>query len=209
MKKKGRISLLWLEIRLVFLVAMQYGLYDYLRRYQDMNPYAKSALEVACIVIIVLIIKTLRDIWRRELKSVIGTVFKKLVTRLAGVFMKYSDKLISYFKVKNVATGKTSVKFDYSVFKARKEKQVRFQPPKWKDMKHGREKLGYLYYRIITERIDRGEDVYASDTPSELRATGCCSEQEARVFDIYIKTRYDEREFVSEDEIVELKNSLF
>lgn len=208
MKKKNK-KLLWLEIRMVCLVALQYGLYDLWRTYRPENLYIQIALEVSCIIVTVFLFKTVRDIWRRELKSIIGMKLKMMMTRLVGIFVKYSDKLSVYFRGANVAKGKTDVSFDYSIFKTNKIKRDRFKPPKWKDMNSGREKLGYLYYKIITDRVDSGKDIYASDTPSELKLREANSEHEDRVFDIYIRTRYDERQFVSEEEMTELKNIMY
>ncbi len=194
---------------MVCLTALLYGIYDFWRTHLPENPYIQMVLAISCAVITFFLFKTMRDIWRKELRSIIGAKLKILVTRLVGVFVKYSDRLSVFFKGKNVATGKTDVSFDYSVFKSRKKKRERFKPPRWKDMNSGREKLGFLYYKIVTERIDRGKDIYASDTPSELKCSVPVSEPEERVFDLYIRSRYDERETVSEEEVIDLKNILY
>ncbi len=207
MKKRQR-KLIWLEIRMVLLCAMLYGIYDLWATYRPENPYIQMALAVSCAVISFFLFKTMRDIWRRELGSWIGLRLKMLVTRMVTIFTKYSNKFMLYFRGKNVAEGKTEVRFDYSLFKTEKKKRERFKPPKWKDMKNGRQKLGFLYYKIISDRIDRGEDIYSSDTPSELKDSLDKSPLEEEIFGLYVRARYDEREYIDEDNVNKIKEAL-
>lgn len=48
----------------------------------------------------------------------------------------------------------------------------------------------------------------SSDTPSEIRKKCECTDGEDKLFDLYINTRYDDREEVSDEEIETIKKQL-
>lgn len=197
------------EIAMICLAGLLYGIYDVYCYYDPQNPYVQMAFAVAAAIVIFFLFRIMRRLWNKQFKSAVGRGIKRLFNKIAGIVVRYADKISFYFGKGNVVGGETTVRFDYSVFKARKNKPERFKPPKWKDMNTTREKLGFLYYKLITLRIKNGMEACPQDTPSELKVRQENSENEEKLFDIYITARYDERATVDEQEILDLKERLF
>ena len=76
-------------------------------------------------------------------------------------------------------------------------------------METARQKLGYLYYHLITRRLKEGMPAKSADTPLELQRRRENAPPEEQLFDLYVSVRYDERAELSEEELDELKKTLF
>lgn len=206
MKKHRRILL---ESALVLFAAILFSIYYYWLTAKPEDPRIVTALSIAAAIDIILLFLVMRAIWRSDSKSAFGRKLKELLSRMADFVMRIANKWNLFGRNDNVISGVTSVSFDYSLFKRRKEKPKKFIPPRWKDMKNGREKLGFIYYKMISRRIRKGMEICAHETPTEIKARKVNSDEENLLFDIYIQARYDERFEVDEQEVLELKERLF
>lgn len=203
--RKLRLELLFLLLAAFLCLLLSY--------WQDNRPssYAMQAVLLVLCIADALALYRLFIIIRRKRRDQIAFALKRLFAKAALLLMKLLDR---WQTVKNFITGsgkytlsgKTSVTFDFT---AETRKQKPPKPPKWKNMQTGRQKLGYLYYHLITRRMKRGMPARAADTPAELKTRAVNQPAEERLFDLYIGARYDERVPLEETELLELKESLF
>ena len=133
----------------------------------------------------------LRQLWRTKWRSSFVTSVQKTIEKLAKRLLRFLEKRsIKKGKKTKVLYGKTTVSFD-SPRSASIEKKTK-KAKKWKHLQSDREKLGYLYKQMIEQRIKRGQFVYASDTPAEIKMKQDNEGFENEIFDIYIENRYQE-----------------
>ena len=134
---------------------------------------------------------TLRALWRTKWK-------KSLVSSAQKIIAKLAQHLLSFFEKRNrkkekktaVLSGKTTVSFDFPGAVS-PEKKAR-KTPKWKHLQTDRERLGYLYQRMIEQKIKHGLPVYSSETPDEIKNKTDHEAVENKIFDVYIGNRYQE-----------------
>lgn len=197
------------EIFILLFSGVIAAVYKYWKEENPQEPYIKLALAIAVAVSIFFIFFFMRKIWNQKAKELFASKLRNLISRVFGMIMRFAAKLNIFRRHGNVLEGKTTVSFDFSGFKAKKKRQEKFIPPKWKDMDSERKKLGFLYYKLITRKMKNGMKAFASDTPIELRRRTENSEAEEKLFDMYIGTRYDEGASLNEQEILDLKEKLF
>ena len=149
----------------------------------------------------------LRQLWRTKWRnSFVGSV-QKVVEKLAKRLLRFLEKRnIKKGKKATVLKGKTTVSFDFPLSNANEKKTKK--APKWKHLQTGREKLGYLYKQMIEQRIQRGQLVYSSDTPNEIKnkKDNACFENE--IFDLYVEHRYQEAVQIPADTLDDLKKKM-
>lgn len=151
---------------------------------------------------------TLRKLWRTKWKTKVSESFQKVFEKLARALMSFLEKWnIRRDKDQNILSGKTTVSFDFSLSEAREPKPKRTL--KWKHLQTDRERIRYLYRRMISERVKRGVSVCAHETPLELKQRGENNAQENELFDLYIDVRYDDRVEPNGQTVLKLKEDLF
>lgn len=197
------------EIFILFFAGVIAAVYQYWKENNPQNQYIKLALAIAVSVSIFFIFFFMRRIWNQKAKELFAMKLRNLISRAFGAIMRFVTKLNIFRRQDNVLGGKTTVSFDFSGFKAKKKQQERFVPPKWKDMDTERKKLGFLYYKLITHKIKHGVKAFSSDTPTQLKHKSENSENQEKLFNLYICTRYNENAVLNEDEILNLKETLF
>lgn len=183
------------------------AVYKYYKENNPQDPYIKLGLAIAVAVSIFFIFFFMRRIWNQKAKELFATKLKNLLLRVFGRIARFASKFLR--RGSNVLEGKTTVSFDFSGFKAKKKRQEKFIPPKWKDMDSSRKKLGFLYYKLITKKMKNGMKAFASDTPIELSRRSQNSDDENIIFDMYVGARYDETASLDEQAIINLKEKLF
>ncbi len=175
------------------------------------NHYVQLVLALFLLAFGIPMYLLLRSIWRKKLRDPIITGIKKAFVRASRLFMRAVSKLPFLRLRGNIISGSTSVSYDlFAVSKnksRRKEKPPK--PPRWKDMTTARERLGYLYYRIITKHIKNGAVITAHETPHEISKRLESDKTEHEILTLYKSTRYDDRKTLDEEEIIKLKEELF
>ena len=76
-------------------------------------------------------------------------------------------------------------------------------------MENSRERLGFLYYRVITDRIKHGEVITSHETPLEISKRPTENEAMDELFRMYNEVRYDERNKPDEETVCNLREKLF
>ena len=147
----------------------------------------------------------------KKWKAKTDAALKRFFASASLLIMRLAEKLEKYTRFfrrrKNTVYGKTTYSFDFSAPEKQKKKPPK--PPKWKQMETARQKLGYLYYHLITARIKSGMHAKSTDTPLDLKHRQTNLPDEERVFDLYLDARYDERTELAEEELDGLKATLF
>ncbi len=173
----------------------------------DKWQIAVFLLFLADTVMMIPLLRRLHKKWKAKTDEAL----KRLFASAALLFMRLAEKLEKYThffrRKKNTVYGKTTYSFDFSAPERQKKKPPK--PPRWKQMETARQKLGYLYYHLITARIKGGMHAKSTDTPLDLKRRQENLPDEERVFDLYLDARYDERAELEEQELDGLKATLF
>jgi hypothetical protein len=117
----------------------------------------------------------------------------------------------SFFHRGNVISGRTTVHYDFSAFRKdeRRRRKTAQKQPRWRDMESPRQKLGFLYYRVISDRIKHGEIITSHETPLEISKRPTENEAMDELFQMYNEVRYDERNQPDEETVCNLREKLF
>ena len=196
-----------LELSLIALFSADMTLLAYWTTVKPESQTVRLWLGVAAMVITVLFVLVLRALIKLNLKSVVVMRLKMLAAKISGYFITVLERWGILKTNPDMLQGRTVSEFDFSPLYRNSAR--RHKPPRWSKSKTAREKLGYLYYKLITHKIKDGMSAFASDTPLELRLRSENDELEERVFDSYITARYAERADVSEKEMIDLKEKMF
>jgi len=193
----------------VFSLAVTFGtMLYYSIEHRPQNSYAHSFLIIGLALNGYLLYKALKKLWHRKWKRIffdtVIKIFRAVSKRAAVIF----DKLYASKKFgSGVISGKTTVLFDIPKYDEKSNKKPKTL--KWKNMHTDREKLGFLYYRMITQKLKNGIKIKACDTPSELKRMYTADEAEERIFTLYIDHRYDERTIIPQNELLTLKEKKY
>lgn len=185
----------------------------YWKNHRDAPYTAQMILFVSLVAACVTLYLLVRMIWRNKWLQRVEALAKAISARASAFLVKLLDKWNNskwniFARRRGYVGGSTTVTFDF--FSGEKQKPKKIKPPKWKHMQTEREKLGYLYFHLITTYLKRGFHARHADTPSELkRRADSATPPETRVFDLYIGARYDERAELQEKELDGLKETLF
>ncbi len=177
--------------------------------YKTLSYPAQGVLAAVCLADGFVIWKLYRRL-KKKWKEALTERAKKLFARASMLLMKLMEKFDGVLRLfrrnRTVMGGKTTYSFDFSTPEKKKKPP---KAPKWKQMETARQKLGYLYYHLITRRLKEGMPAKSADTPLELQHRRENLPPEEQLFDLYVSARYDERAELSEDELDELKKTLF
>lgn len=203
--KRFRTELLFLLLSTVLALILVYW-----NEHRPQNFAVQSVLLALCLANGIALYRLFILLWKKWQKKLTANL-KRLFAGASMLLMKLLDKweaVKSRFtgKRKHTIFGKTTVTFDFAG-EPRTPKPPK--PPKWKNMQTDRQKLGYLYYHLITRRIKRGMSARPTDTPAELKTRAVNQPPEEQLFDLYIDARYDERVPLEEAELSKLKETLF
>ncbi len=195
------------EISAFLLVVVLFTVILYLSVVEPDKEPLRTFLYISLIPNIILLFLTLREIWRRRLKNKAKSALKKIISKIAKALTAFLEKWnVLRGENKNILTGKTTVTFDLSL--SEKQSTKKTKPLKWKQLKTDRERLRYLYRRMITNKIKLGVNIKACDTPLELKYLCTSDEFEAELFETYIDCRYDERKDIPSQKIYLLKDNI-
>jgi len=214
MKKiKQKLFSLRFELLSFALVCLILQIAVYWKNHRDTSYVAQMILFVSLVAACVTLYVLARMIWRNKWLKRVEALAKAIGARASALLVKLLDKWNNskwniFARRRGYVGGNTTVTFDF--FSGEKQKPKKIKPPKWKQMQTEREKLGYLYFHLITSYLKRGFHARHTDTPSELkRRADSATPPETRVFDLYIGARYDERADLQEQELDGLKEMLF
>ncbi len=167
----------------------------------------RTILYISLIPNAILLFLALREIWRRKLKKKAMSALHRIASKIAKALTAFLEKWnVLRGENKNILTGKTTVFFDLSLHASQNQK--RSKPLKWKQLKTDRERLRYLYRRMITNKIKSGVDIKPCDTPLELKELCSSDDFEVKLFETYIDFRYDERKVIPSQTIYSLKDNI-
>ena len=199
------------ELLFFLFLALFSGVIALWTHFKPQNHYVQLCLALLLLSVGIPMYLLLRKMWREKLREPILSGIKKAFINASRIFMRAMSRLPIFRFRGNVISGRTSVSYDlFSVSKnkgRRKEKPPK--PPRWKDMSTARERLGYLYYRIITKHIKSGMVITAHETPHEISQRLESDTTEHEILTLYKSTRYDERKTLDEEKIIKLKEELF
>lgn len=159
----------------------------------------------------VLLCILLRQLWRKKWRYAFMEAAEGILAKAAKLFAKAFESIAKKWNLggkqhQNTLAGTTTVTFDFGI--SEKRIQRRSRSPKWKQLQSDRERLGFLYRYMITEKIKTGTRVYASDTPAEASTRSENSAVEADLFACYAHLRYDERTEPPTRKILQFKDGL-
>ena len=131
----------------------------------------------------------LRKLWRTKWRYRVMPSVQKVFEKIARVFKIFRQKLgIPEREQKTVLRGKATISFDA---KPIYEQTKRVKKPKgWKSLQTDKERLGYLYKRMIDTNINQGVPIFSSETPTEIRDKKNYRDHENQIFDLYVANRY-------------------
>lgn len=132
---------------------------------------------------------TLRKLWRTKWRYRVMPSVQKIFEKLARVFKIVRQKLGILEKGEHtVLKGKSKIFFDAKPTE-RQTKRAK-KPSAWKSLQTDKERLGYLYRRMIDANISQGLPIYASETPTEIKCKKDYRDAENQIFDLYVSNRY-------------------
>lgn len=200
-----------LELTAITLLSLFCFIISLWTKYKPANHYVQLCLALVLLAVGIPLYLVLRKIWRTKLREPLALGAKRLFISASRLFMRVISKWSIFKRHGNVISGRTSVSYDFSVFSKdnRRKKQKPAKALRWKDMQNSRERLGYLYYKTVTNRIKGGETVTAHETPNEIMARFTDNETENEMFALYVITRYDDRITLDDDRVIDLKEKLF
>ena len=149
----------------------------------------------------------LRKLWRTKWRYRVMPHVQKALEKLARVLKIVAKKLgIPEISQQTVLKGKSKIFFD--VKQTAEQTKKAKKPSAWKNMQNDKERLGYLYRRVIDSNIHQGVPIYSSETPSEIKSKKEYREIENQIFDLYVENRYKDEVTLDRDELEELKKEI-
>lgn len=168
---------------------------------------------VLCALVLIdgaLLLFVLRKLWRTKWRKRVSEIFENTLGRAIISLLRFLERVLDrwnsgYRKRENILGGKTEITFEFGMEK--KDKFVN-KARRWKQMKSDRERLGYLYRKMIDRKLERGVNITRCETPTEIKAKHSENETENELFDMYIEYRYDNRKCLSTEKLIEIKNRM-
>lgn len=167
-------------------------------------PFIRFLLSLALLASAAWFVLSFRRLWKTKWKKAFKEGIKKALVGVAKLFVHLLEKWNEKQQGKHILGGKTTLSFDFSVLE-KEEKQPR-KPPKWKQLQTNKERLRFLYRRMINERVEKGLPIYSFETPCEIQQKAEYEAHEEELFALYIDMRYDERSEPNEDDLLKLKD---
>lgn len=149
----------------------------------------------------------LRKLWRTKWRYRVMPSLQKAFEKIARAIKIFRQKLgIPEKEPKTVLRGKATISFDA---KPIYEQTKRIKKPKgWKSLQTDRERLGYLYKRMIDTNIHQGVPIFSSETPTEIRDKKDYRDHENQIFDLYVANRYKNDVTVDRTVLDDLKKEM-
>ena len=200
MKKKDAVirflSRFWMEISFFLCAeAFLFFLAREIYRPSDFMPQRILSFALKLLSGIGMLLLLLR-LWRKKWKKRWTAGCKKLFSRIGKTIRHYIGRLFEKLNLRGRGRydrigGTTVITFDEG--ERKKQKRHTGKLIRWKQTESDRERLRLLYRYMIRHKRKQGMHVSLSDTPLELRRREELADGEEALFDLYIKTRYDER----------------
>ena len=174
------------------------------------NHYVQLAFALILAAFVIPMYLVMRKNWREKYRAPFIIGLRKMVIGASRFLIMIAGRF-SFFHRGNVISGRTTVHYDFSSFRkdSRRRRKTAEKQPRWKDMVSPRQRLGFLYYRVITEKIRHGEVITSHETPMEISKRSTENEAQEKLFKMYNAVRYDERLEPDENEVLELRDKLF
>ncbi len=149
----------------------------------------------------------LRKLWRSKWRYLVVPQVQKLFEKLVRVLKIVRKKLgIPERGQHTVLRGKSKIFFDMKPTYAQ-AKRVK-KPSAWKNMQTDKERLGYLYKRVIDTNIHQGVPIYSSETPTEIKDKKEYRDVENQIFDLYVENRYKDDVMLDRTMLEDLKKEM-
>ena len=168
-------------------------------------PFIRFLLSLSLFASAALFVLSFRRLWQTKWKKAVAKGIRKALSSAAKLLIRILEKWNEKQKGKHILGGKTTVSFDFSLLE-KEEKKPR-KPRKWKQLQSNKERLRFLYRRMINERIEKGVPIYSSETPCEIQQKTEYEAHEEELFSLYIGMRYDERAEPNEEALLKLKDN--
>ena len=150
---------------------------------------------------------TLRKLWRTKWRYRVMPAVQKIFEKIARVLKIFREKLgIPERDQQTVLKGKSKIFFDTKETNVSTKRAKK--PSTWKSLQTDKERLGYLYRRMIDTNINQGLPVFSSETPSEIRGKKEYRNVENQIFDLYVENRYKEDITLDRDTLDDMKKDL-
>lgn len=169
---------------------------------------AKSRMLWGVLVVLdsILLCVLIRKLWRAKWKKTVDISLQIILARIANAIARIFERWSSLTnKNQNLLSGKSSITFTPSLRTPDIKNLERAVA--WKKLDSDFKRLGYLYRRMITEKINSGAEIKGSDTPCEIRDKVPIDEIEKELMDMYIDCRYDERKTIDSKRLLEMKKN--
>ena len=149
----------------------------------------------------------LRKLWRTKWRYRVVPAVQKVWEKIARVLKIVRTKLgLEKREKRTVLKGKTIVFFEKSLLKSKQNAPKK--PLGWGSLQTDRERLGYLYRRMIDGNINRGLPVFSFETPSEIKEKKDYKDCENQIFDLYVANRYKGEVSLDRETLNDLKKEL-
>lgn len=150
---------------------------------------------------------TLQRLWRTKWRYRVVPSMQKVLEKLARVLKIVRKKLgIPERGEQTVLKGRSKIIFDTKQtveFQKRAKKAIA-----WKNMQTDKERLGFLYKRVIDTNIHQGVPIYSSETPTEIQHKKEYGDIENQIFDLYVQNRYKDDVMLDRDVLDGLKKEM-
>ncbi|MBE6641325.1 MAG: hypothetical protein E7619_07035 [Ruminococcaceae bacterium] len=124
-------------------------------------------------------------LWRNKWRDKISAAAKRIYSKYGARLFRALEKL--GFGNEDRLGGRSSIIFN---FRSEKESTKKKKPPKWKNLKNEKQRLGYLYRAVIMKKLKKGEKIYAFETPHNINKRIPTEGAESEIMDMYCKMRY-------------------
>ncbi len=149
----------------------------------------------------------LRKLWRTKWRYRVLPAVQVMFEKLARVLKIVARKLgIKERGTQTVLGGKSKIFFDLTPKSEQVKKNKKGKG--WKAMQSEKERLGYLYKRVIDTNINQGLPIFASETPSEIKEKKVFRDIENQIFDLYVENRYRDEVELDDDMLENLKKEI-
>ena len=149
----------------------------------------------------------LRKLWHAKWKYRVVPAVQKIFEKIAKVLKLVREKLgIKEREPSTVLRGRSIISFDIKPVNEQAKRKKK--PSAWKNLQTDKERLGYLYRKMIDSNISQGLPIFASETPTEIKDKKEYREHENQIFDLYVANRYKDDVTLERDVLDDLKKEI-
>ena len=180
-------------------------LYLYTVNPEDLNT--RGTILFGILFDVIALYFVMRKLWRTKWRYRVMPSVQKILDKLARVFKIFRQKLgLPEREDQTVLGGKSKIYFDSKPINTQTKKAKK--PSAWKNLHTDKERLGYLYRRMIDSTIHQGVPVFSSETPSEICEKKDYRDVENQIFDLYVANRYKDDVELDSDMLDDLKKEM-